>query len=102
MREGQVSQCPGHDVSGVEYLHQGEGVQEEVHGRVQGGAVLCEDGDQTFTQQGHQVDQQHPLEPGPLQGPEVGESQKEEFRQSLIFFSQKFRLEPMTQPTTRC
>ena len=102
MREGQVSQCPGHDVSGVEYLHQGEGLQEEVHGRVQGGAGLCEDGDQTVTQQGHQVDQQHTPELGPFQGPEVRESQKEEFRQNLISFSQKFRLEPMEQPTKRC
>ena len=77
-------------------------MQEEVHGRVQGGAGPCEEDDQTVTQQGHQVGQQQPPEQGPLQGPEVGESQEEEFRQSLIFFSHKFRLEPVAQPRKRC
>lgn len=101
MRGGQVSQGPGHDVGGVEDLHHGEVAQEEVHGRQQGGADLCEEDDQGVAQQGDQVDQKHHPEQGALQGLEVRESQKEECRQSLIRISHHFRLGPVAQPIKR-
>ena len=91
MQGGQVSQGPGHDVSGVEELHHGEVAQEEVHGQVKGRAGPCEKDDQRVTQQGGQVDQKHPQKRGPL----GRRTPEEEFRQSLIYFSHPFRLEPM-------